>query len=29
MPKHTSTEKVPGVTPPADENLPGPGEPTS
>jgi hypothetical protein len=29
MPKHTSTEKVPGVTPPADENLPGPDEPTS
>jgi hypothetical protein len=24
MPKHTDTEKVPGVTPPADENLPGP-----
>ena len=24
MPKHTETEKVPGVTPPADENLPGP-----
>jgi hypothetical protein len=23
MPKHTSTEKVPGVTPPADEDLPG------
>ncbi len=27
MPKHTPTEKVPGVTPPADENLPGPDEP--
>jgi hypothetical protein len=24
MPKHTDTEKVPGVTPPPDENLPGP-----
>jgi hypothetical protein len=24
MPKHTDTEKVPGVTPPADEGLPGP-----
>jgi len=24
MPKHTENEKVPGVTPPADENLPGP-----
>lgn len=24
MPKHTETEKAPGVTPPADENLPGP-----
>jgi hypothetical protein len=24
MPKHTETEKVPGVTPPADEGLPGP-----
>jgi hypothetical protein len=24
MPMHTDTEKVPGVTPPADENLPGP-----
>ncbi len=27
MPKHTPTEKVPGVTPPADEDLPGPDEP--
>ena len=27
MPKHTPTEKVPGVTPPADENLPGPDAP--
>ena len=27
MPKHTPTEKVPGVTPPADEGLPGPDEP--
>jgi hypothetical protein len=24
MPKHTDTEKVPGVTPPANEGLPGP-----
>jgi hypothetical protein len=24
MPMHTDTEKVPGVTPPADEGLPGP-----
>jgi hypothetical protein len=24
MPKHTDTEKAPGVTPPADEGLPGP-----
>jgi hypothetical protein len=24
MPKHTETEKAPGVTPPADEGLPGP-----
>jgi hypothetical protein len=24
MPLHTPTEKVPGVTPPADEDLPGP-----
>jgi hypothetical protein len=24
MPKHTETEKVPGVTPPEDEGLPGP-----
>jgi hypothetical protein len=24
MPKHTTTEKAPGVTPPADEDLPGP-----
>jgi hypothetical protein len=29
MPQHTSTEKVPGVTPPADENLPGPDASTS
>jgi hypothetical protein len=29
MPKHTSTEKVPGVTPPADEDLPGPDESAS
>jgi len=29
MPKHTPTEKVPGVTPPADENLPGPDQPRS
>jgi hypothetical protein len=28
MPKHTSTEKAPGVTPPADEDLPGPDQPT-
>ena len=27
MPQHTTTEKVPGVTPPADEGLPGPDEP--
>lgn len=27
MPQHTSTEKVPGVTPPQDEGLPGPDEP--
>jgi hypothetical protein len=29
MPKHTSTEKVPGVTPPADEGLPGPDDSAS
>ena len=29
MPKHTSTEKVPGVTSPADEDLPGPDAATS
>ena len=29
MPKHTSTEKVPGVTPPEDEGLPGPDQPAS
>ena len=29
MPKHTDTEKVPGVTPPADEGLPGPDQPSS
>ncbi len=29
MPKHTPTEKVPGVTPPADGGLPGPDEPRS
>ena len=27
MPQHTTTEKVPGVTPPADEGLPGPDAP--
>jgi hypothetical protein len=29
MPKHTSTEKVPGVTPPEDEGLPGPDDSAS
>jgi hypothetical protein len=29
MPKHTETEKVPGVTPPADEGLPGPDDATA
>ena len=29
MPKHTNTEKVPGVTPPADEDLPGPDQSVS
>lgn len=28
MPQHTDTEKVPGVTPPADEGLPGPDDVT-
>jgi hypothetical protein len=29
MPKHTETEKAPGVTPPADQGLPGPDDATA
>jgi hypothetical protein len=29
MPQHTETQKVPGVTPPADEGLPGPDDATA